>query len=180
MAGGGVRTFGGLLSGWAGLGRFWLIVLVVLGAGAGMLQLLGPPARNLPRVAAAPSHVAEPEAKRPPVKALEQPQAAIKVADKTAPAMGAPGRSTPGPVADPDPALLEPNPPPLTGLLPRIAVDGRTPMREYAAGFDPTSRRPRVGLIVGGIGMSAADSLAAARQLPGGVTLAVSPYAERS
>ncbi|HVZ10506.1 divergent polysaccharide deacetylase family protein [Rhodopila sp.] len=80
-------------------------------------------------------------------------------------------------MADPDPALLEPNPPPAKGFLPRIAPDGRAPMHEYAAGFDPTSRRPRVGLIVGGIGMNAANSLDAARRLPGGVTLAVSAYA---
>jgi len=50
-------------------------------------------------------------------------------------------------------------------------------MAMYAAGFDPSSVRPRVGLVVAGIGMSEADSLAAIKDLPGGVTLAVSPYA---
>jgi polysaccharide deacetylase 2 family uncharacterized protein YibQ len=73
--------------------------------------------------------------------------------------------------------LLDPMPPPDNGFLPRISADGREPMQEYAAGFDPTSRRPRVGLIIAGIGMNNADSLAAVRQLPAGVTLAVSPYA---
>ncbi len=62
-------------------------------------------------------------------------------------------------------------------FLPRIAADGRTPMHEYAAGFDPTSRRPRVGILVAGIGMSQADSLSAVHLLPGPVTLAISPYA---
>lgn len=50
-------------------------------------------------------------------------------------------------------------------------------MAVYAAGFDPSSLRPRVGILIGGIGMSEADSLAAIKDLPGGVTLAISPYA---
>ncbi len=50
-------------------------------------------------------------------------------------------------------------------------------MAAYAAGFDPSSLRPRVGLLVAGIGMSQAASLSAIKDLPGGVTLAISPYA---
>ena len=37
--------------------------------------------------------------------------------------------------------------------------------------------RPRVGILIAGIGMSEADSLSAIKDLPGGVTLAISPYA---
>jgi polysaccharide deacetylase 2 family uncharacterized protein YibQ len=62
-------------------------------------------------------------------------------------------------------------------FLPRISIDGRAPMSAYAAGFDSSSLRPRVGLLIAGIGMSEAESLAAIRTLPGGVTLAISPYA---
>jgi hypothetical protein len=51
-------------------------------------------------------------------------------------------------------------------------------MQVYAAGFDHTSQRPRVGLIIAGIGLNQADSDAAIRTLPGGVTLAFSPYAQ--
>ena len=47
----------------------------------------------------------------------------------------------------------------------------------YAAGFDPANVRPRVGLLVAGIGMSEAESLAAIKNLPAAVTLAISPYA---
>ncbi len=112
-----------------------------------------------------------------------------------------PGRDMPGPVADPDPAMLDPaifDADPAGGptampaanpagdapagtvfALPRIAADGRTPMHEYAAGFDPSTRRPRVGILVAGIGMNTADSLAAIRALPGPVTLAFSPYAAK-
>jgi uncharacterized protein len=61
--------------------------------------------------------------------------------------------------------------------LPRIAADGRLPMQAYAAGFDHSSRRPRIGLLLAGIGMNEAESDAAIRTLPGAVSLAVSPYA---
>lgn len=50
-------------------------------------------------------------------------------------------------------------------------------MAIYAAGFDPSSRRPRVGLLIAGIGGSESDSLAAIKSLPEGITFAVSPYA---
>jgi polysaccharide deacetylase 2 family uncharacterized protein YibQ len=74
--------------------------------------------------------------------------------------------------------MLTPFPGDPNSGLPRVAVDGRTPMTAYAAGFDPTTVRPRVGMLIAGIGMSEADSLAAIKNLPGGVTLAVTPYAE--
>jgi polysaccharide deacetylase 2 family uncharacterized protein YibQ len=86
-----------------------------------------------------------------------------------------PGRDTPGPIADPDPAMLEPLASDAKLLLPRISIDGRAPMRMYAGGFDPSTLRPRVGLLIAGIGMSEADSLAAIKNLPAGVTLAITP-----
>ncbi len=87
-----------------------------------------------------------------------------------------PGRNTPGPVADPDPALLEASAVWPGHALPRISEDGRAPMQVYAAGFDHSSLRPKVGLLVAGIGLDAAASRDAIRTLPGGVTLAISPY----
>ena len=33
-----------MLAGWTGLARTWLVILVVLGLGGGVLQMLGPPA----------------------------------------------------------------------------------------------------------------------------------------
>jgi polysaccharide deacetylase 2 family uncharacterized protein YibQ len=49
-------------------------------------------------------------------------------------------------------------------------------MNVYASGFDPTTVRPRVGILIAGIGLSEAESMAA-RDLPAAATLAVSPYA---
>lgn len=51
-------------------------------------------------------------------------------------------------------------------------------MQVYAAGFDPSDQRPKVGLILAGVGLNGADSQEAARSLPAGVTFALSPYAQ--
>ena len=53
-------------------------------------------------------------------------------------------------------------------------------MQVYAAGFDPSDQRPKVGLILAGIGLNGADSQDAANSLPGGITFALSPYAQIS
>jgi polysaccharide deacetylase 2 family uncharacterized protein YibQ len=143
-------------------------MLAVLAAGGGTLQWLGPPPVN-PKARAALTH----QVPAAVVAALD-PAPVIAVAG--VPPVVA-GRDTPGPVVDPDPALLEPLGEGSKENLPRIATDGRTPMQVYAAGFDHSSRRPRVALLLGGIGMNEAESDAAIRALPGAVSLAVSPYA---
>ncbi len=181
------------LSGWAGLGRFWAVVAALIGVGGLILHLMGPPSPH-PRTAStpatptsatqasatpasAPAAPGQPDASKataadPAGKA--QPPARAAQAQQTS---DRPGRDTPGPITDPDPALLEASPRGEGEQLPRIAADGRRPMQVYAAGFDSQTRRARVGLILAGIGMHEADSLHAARTLPGGVTFAVSPYA---
>jgi len=87
-----------------------------------------------------------------------------------------PGSDRPGPIAAPDPALLQRSPDDAVAMLPMISADGRAPMQAYARGFDSSNRRPRVGLVFAGLGTSEGDSYEAIRLLPGGVTLAFSPY----
>ncbi len=166
-----------MLSGWRGLGVFWLAVLVVLGGGAAVLQGLGPlPAASLHRQAAA----AQPRvAAALPAAAPAPTLPPLVTQSRETPAADRPGRDTPGPIADPDPALLEPMPGSPSDMLPRIADDGRRPMQVYAGGFDRSSRRPRIGILIAGIGLNEDDSNRAIRELPGGVTLAISPYATR-
>ena len=158
----------GFLSGWSGLRRFWAFFLLVLAGTGATLQILGPPR---PRFAPAP----EPEPSTRP----EQPPAPLVVHQAPPTPLDrreGPGRAVPGPVNDPDPALLEPVAGSTTDAMPRIAPDGRAPMRYYAAGFDPTTTRPRVGVLVAGIGLSVADSKKAITDLPGAMSFAVSPY----
>ncbi|MGH7050639.1 MAG: divergent polysaccharide deacetylase family protein, partial [Acetobacteraceae bacterium] len=54
---------------------------------------------------------------------------------------------------------------------------GLTPMVAYAGSFNEADPRPRIGLVLAGIGLSAEESRTAIENLPGAVTLAFSPYA---
>jgi polysaccharide deacetylase 2 family uncharacterized protein YibQ len=155
--------------GWRGLAVFWTVVLLMLAAGGVTLQMLGPPAQPRPRLLAAAVEASHPQTVQPAAPAQQPP-----VREKPVPH---PGRDTPGPIADPDPALLEPLIDQPENPLPRIASDGRMPMQVYAAGFDQSTRRPRVGLVLAGVGLNQADSDVAVRLLPRGITLAISPYA---
>jgi uncharacterized protein len=145
---------------------------------AGVLEVLGPPPGSTLRAG-------EPKGDADPLSAGQKKvgrdvkisNGGLQLAAKSVEHPGRPGRGAPGPIADPDPSLLEPYSADPNLGLPRIAMDGRAPMSAYAAGFDPTSMRPRVGMLIAGIGMSETDSLAAMKNLPGGVSLVISPYA---
>jgi polysaccharide deacetylase 2 family uncharacterized protein YibQ len=162
---------GRLLAGWRGLGHFWIAVLVVFGIGAGVIEVLGPEPRPAATTAVGPVPRADPLPAEPVV-----PNVTAHAAPQAKPGAARPGREIAGPIADPDPSLMEPYPGGTNLNLPRISADGRAPMAAYAAGFDPSNKRPRVGILIAGIGMSEADSLSAIKDLPEGVTLAISPY----
>lgn len=63
------------------------------------------------------------------------------------------------------------------GLLPIIAADGRTAAEAYARPFTPNGR-PKVSIVIGGLGLNAQTTRAAIETLPGEVTLSFAPYAE--
>jgi polysaccharide deacetylase 2 family uncharacterized protein YibQ len=79
----------------------------------------------------------------------------------------------------PDPALVEAAP---VGLLPKIETmpDGRQrqPWQVYARPFDAPEAKPRVAVLLTGLGLSSAPTEAAINRLPPEVTLSFSPYAE--
>ncbi len=75
----------------------------------------------------------------------------------------------------PDPGLTEKSG---LGLLPVIGDDGRKPWLVYARRFDERDRRPRIALVIVGLGLSEASTQAAIQRLPGAVTLAFAPYAK--
>jgi polysaccharide deacetylase 2 family uncharacterized protein YibQ len=72
-----------------------------------------------------------------------------------------------------DPALVEMS---VEGPLPKIADDGRKAMDVYARAFDRSDPRPKIALVVGGLGLGEAVTQAAVDRLPAGITLAVTPY----
>jgi uncharacterized protein len=81
--------------------------------------------------------------------------------------------SQPADQAVPDPALVEQSP---DGALPIIGQDGRQAWQVYARHFDAADHRPRIALVVSGLGLDADATRAAIAQLPPAVTLAFSPY----
>jgi uncharacterized protein len=185
------------------LGVFWAAVVVLLAAGLGTLQWLGPPpigpVVEAPRMDGAKAEVpaapappgappvapvpTAPTATAPPaapssgtasLPPVQGPAGAPPVTGRIAPTPRAPG----APVPPADPALLE-----ASGLgdgtvLPRIA-GGLAPMRAYAAGAPPLDARPRVAILLADFAMREADSEEALKLLPPAISLVISPYAPR-
>lgn len=89
------------------------------------------------------------------------PVSAPRVAAQPLPAAPIAGLSQPGP----------------DGPLPRIAPDGRVPAQAYARPF-VANGKPRVALIVGGLGLNPDTTRAAIERLPAEVTLSFVPYAQ--
>jgi hypothetical protein len=63
------------------------------------------------------------------------------------------------------------------GPLPVIAPDGRTPAQAYARPSTPDGK-PRVALVIGGLGLNAKTTQEAIQDLPAEVTLSFTPYAD--
>jgi len=63
------------------------------------------------------------------------------------------------------------------GPLPIIAQDGRTPFEAYRRPFIPNGR-PKVALVIGGLGLNERATQAAIETLPPEITLSFTPYAE--
>jgi polysaccharide deacetylase 2 family uncharacterized protein YibQ len=76
----------------------------------------------------------------------------------------------------PDPALVQMT---ALGPLPRVGDDGRLPRQVYAKPFNTADNRPRIAIVVTGLGLSAAATESAIQGLPGSVTLAFAPYSPR-
>jgi polysaccharide deacetylase 2 family uncharacterized protein YibQ len=89
------------------------------------------------------------------------------------------GDSQAGPAASLPPApiagLTEPGPG--GAPLPVIGPGGRTPAEAYARPFTPNGK-PKVALVVGGLGLNAALTRKAIETLPPEITLSFAPYAE--
>jgi len=131
-----------------------------------------PTAPTAPPTADAPASSAAPPAAEPPQ------QAAVPPAPPPPPKPSVP--ATPGkpealPPA-PDPALVERT---ALGPLPMIGPDGRKPWQAYARPFDRGDKRPRIAVLLTGLGLSGAATEAAINDLPGAVTLGFNPYAPK-
>ena len=176
-------------------GRGRLIIMaaaavIVLGAGGGWYFLAGDePTPRAKRDHKGPIafHELEPRggALTPPaggglnaiaaIAAKEQgPGVGVMIPAATLAAFGNIPRLEPGePLSGvPDPALIE------RDTLPKVGDDGLLPWQAYARPFDAQDDRPRIAIIITGMGLSRASTDAAIKRLPGPVTLAFDPYAE--
>jgi len=72
-----------------------------------------------------------------------------------------------------DPELIEDS---FEGPLPKTAANGRTPMAAYAMPIDRSDKRPKIAVVIGGLGIGAATTDLALKTLPPQVTLAFAPY----
>jgi uncharacterized protein len=109
--------------------------------------------------------------------ALTNPPPAQPAGPVTAPPSAAPPPVLPplvtGGLAIANPALIEKTP---QGPLPRIADNGTPPLRAYGVALN-AGGRPRVAVVISGLGISAVSTQRAIDGLPAGVTLAFAPYA---
>ncbi|MEP4378705.1 MAG: divergent polysaccharide deacetylase family protein [Alphaproteobacteria bacterium] len=128
--------------------------------------------------APAPEPAAEPAAAPTVGKPPEEP---TETAAATPPAVPKPPNVLPraqtggGLRPAPDPALIEQS---SFGPLPRIGANGREPWQAYARPVPGGDDRPRVAVILSGLGLSSAATEAAIQGLPGEVTLAFQPFAD--
>jgi uncharacterized protein len=108
-----------------------------------------------------------------PVVSVKLPAFSGVGEDGAPPPASARGRREAGghPIADP--GLIEDT---LQGPLPQIATDGRTPLALYAGRYDRADTRPRIAVIVRGLGVGIAGTTLALQRLPPAVTLAFTPF----
>ena len=137
---------------------------------AALPQIFETPAGGIAPAILSPSEQAALAAIAPPPPAPSTPPAAPQTA-AAEPAVTLPTPA--GGITIANPALLEKTP---DGYLPRISDTGIWPLHAYATPV-AAGNRPRIAIVIGGLGISAKATSAAITLLPAGVTLAFAPYA---
>lgn len=75
----------------------------------------------------------------------------------------------------PDPMLVERGD---LGMLPIVGEDGRRPWRVYSRPFSRLDKRPRIAIVITGLGISRNATQSVINTLPGAVTFSFAPYAD--
>jgi polysaccharide deacetylase 2 family uncharacterized protein YibQ len=165
--------------------------LLLAGAAFGLVRTLGPLHHDgaSVRVSLSPAFARAPQGWRETLSPLQGPprisQDVIRLSERPLAAISVAIWNRHGPATPPPPpgAPLVPSPiagffaPGPAGPLPIIAPDGRTPFEAYRRPFIANGR-PKVALIIGGLGLNSRATQAAIETLPAEITLSFSPYAE--
>ncbi len=141
----------------------WLLLFAVVGAGFAWIFYLHPDARG--------GDLAEQVEEAPPSEPVGPSPAPTPGADEAASAVGT--ETVPPRLAEP-----EASPEELKKRLQRQA-DGRSPpnWRRFAAAFDRKDPRPRIAIVITGLGLDDAATQRAVQSLPAAFTLSFTPYA---
>lgn len=176
----------------------WLLFLGTLGAGAGYVLTLSEQPETVARGPAVAVRLPETEAAATTPAEAEPPEAAPA---ETKPAETKPAETLPPP-PPPAPATGQaaksepPPPPPAATEAPTQAAPAPEATQEAALPkpappralepwernrqpFDADEARPRIAVVVTGLGLSSSATEAAIRQLPPAVTLSFTPYSRR-
>lgn len=116
-----------------------------------------------------PAGTAPAEPLAPAAAETPAPAAPAETSAPAAPAVAGAGL----PVA-PDPGLVEVT---AAGPLPMVGADGRQAWQVYARPFHDLTARPRIAIVVAGLGLRQSTTGLAIDSLPPAVSLAFSPYA---
>jgi len=155
------------------------LLFVILGGGAGWLATRDAgtalPSVSLSLDQAAGGKVEELMTTPKPATVQPVPVSAPPPASRrTLPVSVAPdGRISLAPV--PDPSLVEQT---VVGPLPRIAEDGARAWHVYAHPAPPADGRPKISIVISGMGLAEAPTRLALQRLPAAISLAFSPYGE--
>jgi uncharacterized protein len=174
-----------------------LAACAVLGVTAVGVQLFGDPSAGAPRIRIAldgPAQAeAAPAATAPLADVIVDPSLDAGYSSDPAAAEGGPidpnapiidlsgqGGAMDRPRANPLPSapiasVFKQGP---NGGLPVIGPNGATPFTVYKRPFKPDGRKPRLAIIVGGLGFNARTTQQAINELPADVTLSFMPYAK--
>ena len=185
------RSFGSKAAGTALLVA-WLLLLGALGAVLGYVLFLPEPdtagetagpaiALTLPAAPDEPPPAPEPEPERTPEPEAASPQAqeAPPQAAEVPPerAAAAPPQTAEAPAAPAKPAETQ------EAAIPRVpSPEVLPPWRRHAQPFDAPEApetRPRIAVVLTGLGLSSAATEAAIRRLPGPISLSFTPYSRR-
>ena len=131
-----------------------------------------------PTQAAETEATPEPEAKREPEPEPEPEPEETETAATPPPAPPAPPPAEP-PSATPKTEPAEPTAE-QTAALPRApSLEGMPMWRRNSQPFDARDERPRIAVVLTGLGLSSAATEAAIKQLPPAVTLSFTPYSRK-
>jgi polysaccharide deacetylase 2 family uncharacterized protein YibQ len=167
-----------------GIGGIVLLGDPQAGAPSVRLKLGGPPASTMPASAAQPvdpttatGEVGPDGQILPPfmeVPGSDTPASPSEVVIGSSGSAAVAAATAQALAAAPIAGLTQPGP---NGLLPVIAADGRTPAQAYARPFRANGR-PRIALVIGGLGINPTTTRQAIETLPPEVTLSFAPCAD--